>query len=54
MWTITQTGTTQPIDSTGLDQALRFCGICCSGSVTLTKKGESQKKIVNIFGFSEL
>ena len=27
------------------NQALRFCGFCCSGSVTLIKKGERNKKL---------
>ena len=28
-----------------LYQALRFCGFCCSGSVTLIKKGEHNRKL---------
>ena len=36
-----------------LNQALRFCGFCCSVSVTLIKKGERNKKIVNIFIFQD-
>ena len=28
-----------------LNQALRFRGFCCLGSVTLMKKGESQKSL---------
>ena len=32
-------------EASSIHQALRFCGFCCSGSVTLIKKGESKKKL---------
>ena len=48
-----QSGAASTVEASLVYQALRFRGFCCSGSVTLIKKGES-KKNVNIFGFSGL
>ena len=38
--------------ATSLNQALRFRGFCCSGSLTLIKKERKPKINVNIFVFS--